>query len=439
MIVVLVALTVTVAGRLFMENSIGRPGPDDTAAATYNPSASTDRLISGLQSRLNSRPEDAYSYSMLGSAYSQKARESGEPGYYSRAEGAFGRALALDPQDFQAMTGMGTLALSRHEFQQALEWGEQALSINPHDAHIYGVIGDALVELGRYEEAWDSFQKMIELRPDLSSYSRVSYARELNGDVPGAIEAMKRALKAGGPNAENTNWTRVQLGNLHFDSGDLSAAEAEYVKALELFPGYVHAEAGLAKVLAARGEHAQAIDMYQGIIEKNPLPEYVIALGDVHTAAGHAGEAEQVYALVRLQQKLYRVNGVNTDLEMALFDADHNQNLEVALDRAHREYQRRPSIWAADALAWTLHKNGDYQKALGYAQEALKLGKKDALMFFHSGMINFELGNRQEARSLLRQALSLNPHFSLLYGRRAVQTLKELEGGPAVLQTDRES
>jgi len=324
---------------------------------------------------------------------------------------------------------MGAVALSRHQFLEALEWAERAHRIDPNSAHNFGALGDAYLELGRYPEAWAMFQHMVELRPDLSSYARISYARELTGDIPGAIEAMERALAAGGPNAENTNWTRVQLGNLYFNVGDVSSAEFHYRKALALFPGYVHAQAGLARVAAAKGRLEEAVVLYQEVVERFPLPEYTIALGDLEVAAGHPDRAAKRYALVRVQQQLYQANGVNTDLEIALFDADHNKSLDEALARARQEYQRRPSIGTADVLAWTFYKTGKYDEALRYSEEARRLGTKDALMLFHAGMIHHALGHLEEARDLLDQALTLNPHFSWLYKEQAAQTLMALRAG----------
>src|SRR6185503_19572241 len=108
----------------------------------------------------------------------------------------------LQPDDFAAMTQMGALALARHQFREAIDWGEKARASSPGTALIYGVIGDAQIELGQYDSALATFQTMVDLRPDLSSYSRASYMRELHGDVDGAIEAMQRAVQAGGPNTE---------------------------------------------------------------------------------------------------------------------------------------------------------------------------------------------------------------------------------------------
>lgn len=401
---------------------------DETSSGASR--SSTDRLIRTIEARLGPAKADAGFYTLLGSAYVQKAREAGDPSYYPRAEEAFRRALQVDAQHAEAMAGMGALALSRHQFQEALDWGEQARQINPHDAHTYGIIGDAYVELGRYPEAWATFQKMMESRPDLSSYARASYARELTGDIPGAIEAMERALVAGGPNMENTNWSRVQLGDLYLKVRELSKAEGQYRKALALFPGYVYAQAGLARVAVAKGHHEEAIARYKDLVERFPLPEFVIALGDLQAATSHPEEAARLYALVRVQQQLYQANGVNTDLEMALFDADHDQSLDEALAKARQEYHKRPSIWAADVLAWTLYKKSEYQEALRYSTEARRLGTTDAIMLFHAGMTHYALGNRQDARALLEKALSLNPHFSMLYRDQAIHALEELQRVP---------
>jgi tetratricopeptide (TPR) repeat protein len=321
---------------------------------------------------------------------------------------------------------MGALSLARHQFREALEWGEKARGMSPGTALIYGVIGDAQIELGQYDAALETFQTMVDLRPDLSSYARASYVRELHGDVDGAIEAMQRAVQAGGPNAENTNWTRVQLGNLYFNSGQLVEAETQYNQALAFYPDYVHAIASLARVHAARGEYDQAIKLYIDATNRIPLPEYVIALGDVYKAAGHGQEAERQYNLIGVMDRLYAANGVDTDLEIALFKADHDQNLNGTLALARKAYANRPSIHGADVLAWALYKTGNYEEAQQYSEEALQLGTKDALKYFHAGMIALKLGDKAQAREDLEQALTINPHFSILYADEARMTLERL-------------
>jgi tetratricopeptide (TPR) repeat protein len=387
-----------------------------------------DGQIRALQDELRADADNGRAARLLGQAYLQKARESGDPSYYPKAEQLFQRALDVDPNDHEALVGLGTLALARHHFAEALTWGERARDLNPYHAPAYGVIGDALVELGRYDEAVQTIQRMVDLRPDLASYARVSYLRELMGDRDGAIAAMEQAAVAGAAHAENVAWTQVQLGNLFFDGGDLAAAEHRYDEALAVLPDYVYAVAGQARVAAARGDLARAADLYAQAVRTTPLPEFVIAYGDVLTAAGRSDEAAAQYALVGAIQQLYAANGVDTDLELALFTADYGDSAELpaALAMVRAQVAVRPSIVADDILAWLFYKSGDLAGAQAASQQALRLGTRSALMHFHAGMIEAAVGNRDAAISHLQTALDLNPHFSVRFAPEARATLDRL-------------
>lgn len=402
---------------------------DTESARNVTPTNTTDSYIANQQVRLTKNPDDRQANQALGVAYMQKARETGDPGYYGKAEELLNRALQLNPQDFNSMSALGALALARHEFQQALEWGERAKAITPFNPHNYGVIGDAQIELGMYEQATQTVQTMVDQRPDLSSYARVSYLRELYGDVDGAIAAMQQAVKAGGPNAENTNWVRVQLGNLYFNRGELDEAERQYLEALANYPKYPPALSALGRVRAAQGKQDEAIDLYLKAIEIIPLPQYAIELGDLYALRGQQPEARKMYDLVRFEQELYKANGVDVDMELALFDADHRQNLELAVTRARAAYAKRPSIHAADVLAWTLYQSGNYEEAQKYSELARRLGTRDALMEYHAAMIAYQAKDYATATELLDRALSLNPHFSILYADDAQQLLTALRQG----------
>ena len=170
---------------------------------------------------------------LLGLAYQQRARETGDPTYYAKSGGALQRARSLKADDELVYSGLGSLALSRHRFREALALGRKAHELNKDDARNYGVIGDALVELGRYPEAFRAFDTMNRLRPSLSSYSRVSYGRELIGHTDAAIKAMKLAVDAATDTAEPTAWTHVQLGKLYFNHGRYARRRAR-VPAREL-------------------------------------------------------------------------------------------------------------------------------------------------------------------------------------------------------------
>lgn len=396
----------------------------DSASRT---SASTDKLIQSLQERLRANPNDWQSYSQLGLAYLQKARETGDPTYYLKTEEALDKALSFQADDYASIGAKGALALARHDFSAALEWGEKARQINPDRTYAYGVIADAQVELGRYAEAIETLQTMVDLRPDMSSYSRISYIRELHGDLEGARELMQLAVDSGTPNAESTAWVRTQLANLYFNSGDLEQAELAYQLSLQNRPDYVYALAGLGRVRAAQGNMEDAIKLLKQAVRIMPLPEFVITLGDLYQAAGQQEAADQQYQLVAAIETLHRANGVDMDMEIALFNADHDKNMTETVALARKAYANRPSIHGADALAWALYKTGNYEEARTYAVEALKLGTKDSLKLFHAGMIALELGDKEQARQYLEEALAINPHFSLLYAEEARNTLQELQ------------
>jgi tetratricopeptide (TPR) repeat protein len=382
--------------------------------AGFSLGRSTSSLVADLQSRLRANPKDEHSFALLGLAYEQRARETGDPSWYPKAEGVLRRALALDPKDSIAVSGLGSLALSRHQFRAALALGERARALNPYSAQPWGVIGDAKVELGRYREAFAAFDRMNKLRPSLSSYARTSYGRELIGHTAAAIRAMKLAVDAATGGAEPTAWTHVQLGKLYFNHGRYAEAEREYRVALQAFPGYAYGLDALAQSLAARGHLHQAIAAERQAVSSIPLPQYVAALGDMLSAAGRPTLARKQYALIGAIERLLAANGVRTDLEIALFQVDHRIALRHALDRARVGRAERPSIDGDDVLAWALARNGQCAEALPYSRRALRLGTQDALKFFHRGMIERCLGH-PSAKAWFRKALALNPQFSILW------------------------
>jgi tetratricopeptide (TPR) repeat protein len=142
---------------------------------------------------------------------------------------------------------------------------------------------------------------------------------------------------------ENVEWTRVQLGNLYFNKGDLASAEREYQHALTDLPGYGYALAGLGHVRTAQGRYDEAIALYKQAIDHVPLPEFVIALGETEQVAGRAADAKEQYGLVRVIEQLFKANGVNTDMELALFEADHGDAAQ-AVAQARTAYAERPNV-----------------------------------------------------------------------------------------------
>ena len=421
--ILIATTTLIAAGALVLFGGVLRESPSagasivgsaDAFQSTFSTARNTASTVLRLQAALRVNPDDARSWALLGLAYQQRARETGDPVYYTKAEGVLRRALALEKDDATATSGLASLALSRHRFREALVLARRARELAPSNARNYGAIGDALIELGRYREAFRAFDTMARLKPTLSAYARISYARELLGRPGAAIAAMRLAVESAG-GAEAAAWANVQLGKIHFNSGDYAEAARSYRVALAYFPGYAYALDALAQAEAARGRLARAIELERRAVEATPLPQYVALLGDLYRVSGDRRAAARQYALIDAIRRLLEANGVKTDLEIALLQADHGIDLPGALRRAQSAQRDRPSIDVNDVLAWTLYRNGRCAEALPYSRRALRLGTLDALKLFHRGMIERCLGNRVESRKWLGRALDLSPRFSVLW------------------------
>ncbi len=379
----------------------------------------TQALVLRLQADVAARPDDAQSLALLGLAYAQRARETGDAAYVSRADRALRRAVKLEPKDFEALTGLGSVALTRHRFRDALALARRAIAAAPGTAAPHGVLGDALLELGRYDAAFAAFDRMAALKPNTSSYARVSYARELRGDVAAAIDAMELALDAAAGRPEAYAWTSVELGKLHWSVGRAARAASFYRLALAARPGYAPALDALARFEAARGRLGRAVELQRRAVESVPLPGYVAQLGDLLAATGRKREAREQYSLVAAIEKIEAANGSRIDLESALYRTDRGIRLAETLELARLAHVRRPSVAGDDVLAWALARNGRCGEARHWSQRSMRLGTRDASLFFHRGMIERCLGRDADARRWFRLALDTNPNFSLLWGPTA--------------------
>jgi pentatricopeptide repeat protein len=419
------AAMLTVLTQLNHSSSPSTAAPPRDGGGFAAAARSTDERIAVLEAALRADPKSVDASVNLADALLQKVRESGDAALYVRAEQVLDRALRQRPGDGGALVGMASLALARHDFRQGLALARRAHAAAPGVVRTYGVLVDALVELGRYGAAERTLQRMIDLKPNLASYSRVSYVRELHGDLRGAIEAMGLAVSASGDTPENLAYVQTLLGNLEFARGDLPAAERAYRRALAGYRDHVPAQAGLARVASARGHLGAAIRRLRSVVARLPLPEYVVALGETELAAGRRTAAARDFDLVRVEERLLRANGVNTDTELALFEANHG-DANRALELARRSWQAAPSVRSADALGWALTRARNPRAGLAWGRRALRLGSKDPLFLFHAGISAARAGNRALARRCLAGSLALNPRFSPLYAPRARRALARL-------------
>ena len=406
-------------------------GADEQIAWT----SATNQVIQFYQSEAAKDPKDPTNFRSLGAAYIQKARESGDVTYYGLAEKALKQALTLQPTDRVAtgvQTRLALVALSRHEYPDALAYAERAIGYGTGQLFPYAILGDTYFEIGEYDKAAETYAKLTRLTGAAYPSTRLAALHFLRGNVQEAADETERGvealLKDQAPR-ENVAWAEFRLGELFFNQGDLGKAETAYRNAGQRYAGYHWALAGLARVRTAQKRYEDAVKLYQQALGVIPLPQYAAALGDVYTKLGRPGEASKQYALVEYIGALNAINKEIYNRDLALFYADHDLKLPQALELAERELTVRRDIYTYDVLAWALHKNQKPEAARRAMAEALKLGTKEARLFFHAGMIHRAAGDPAKAREFLQRALATNPHFHVLQAEVAERTLRAL-GGP---------
>ena len=418
---VLIILGLIIAGALtvyFTNRSAFSP----QAAATTK----LDTDIAAAEKVVATKPLITKPYLRLAELYLQKVRETVDPTYYAKIDALMTQAEAINPKDGDVPAVRASVALGRHQFKEGKAFIAQSLAISAHTAAYYGLNGDADIELGQYQDAVDSFQKMVNIRPDFASWSRIAYIRELYGDVPGALTALNEAISSGSSYPENIAWAYVEQGKL-LQRTDLATADTSFTNALHVLPTYTQAMEGLGKDAFFRGDLKGAEEQFTKAYNGLALAQYAIDLGDLYATEGMTQKAVQQYALAKAAFDRSSKSGVNTDLEESLFLSDHMLDAPTAVAMAKRAYIDRPSEYGADYLAWALYKSGDVAGAAHYAKPALVLGEHDPLILFHQGTIARANGDLVHAKEYLAKAYQLNPNFSILYAKELkadVATLK---------------
>lgn len=407
------------------------PMPDD--------SATNEQAIRFLEAKIKNDPEDMVAYNLLAGRYLQRLRETGSVDYLDLATRTVQSSLKVLPEEHNT-GGLGLLAeieYASHNFASALEHAKKLMSLDPGKVYPYQVMGDSTLELGNYEKASTIYKNMVKLNDGsnnstLAIETRLARLETLYGNPDKAREhlltVLSIALKMPNTPRENIAWDHWQLGETAFAMGDYDKAEHHYQDSLTTYPNYFRACASLGRVKAARGDIEGAIKQYEKAIEIIPDPVFVAALGDLYKLAGREKESKAQYALVEQIAKLSELNGVLYNRNLALFYADHDIKVEEAYTQAQKEYETRKDIYGADALAWTALKASKLAEAQTAIKEALRLGTKDAKLFYHAAMIARAANNKEMAIDYLERTLKLNPKFDPLQSLIAQKTLAELKG-----------
>jgi tetratricopeptide (TPR) repeat protein len=360
-----------------------------------SPPTSSDGLrqrIEQMEGRLRDQPQDAGAAVLLADALLRQARATTDSRPASRAEAVLMAALKTAPAQYDALRMLGAIYLSQHRFRDALDVGRRARNLRPDDAWNYGVMGDALVELGEYDEAFAAFDKAGSMRPSATAYARVAYGRELRGDLDGALQAMQMADRAtAAQDAEARAWYAAQIGDLYLKMGRLVDADREYRRAAFVFPNYPYAIVGQGKVKRALGDRGAALSFYLDQFSRTPTLDLAWRIGDLYADGNVLEESERYY---QLAEDLAGPAAAQTEAQLALFLAEHDRKLHEAVAVAEHVAAARHDIFTEDALAWAYYKAGRLGDAETASTQALRTGTREERIRSHASAIRAAINRR---------------------------------------------
>lgn len=361
----------------------------------------------------------------LGRAWVQKARHSGDPGFYLNAKACGDLVVAREPSNHLARELFAQVMLSQHQFAEAKDMCEQVFLRDAESLPALSVYADVLFELGRMNEAAAAADKLVELKPNLASYMRVSYFQWLKGDMKSALASAKLGIQASNDpgKPEPKAYALVQTANYFFHRGDYDGADAGYKEAASVFADYPPALVGRGKVALAKGDPARAAELFALAFKAIPLVETAWRLGDARLAAGDEKGAEEAYREV---VKLGRSTDART---LAHFYAVKNRDAEEALKLAEAEMKVRPGLYTQEVYAWALYRNGKFAEAQTAIDRALSFGTKDASLLYHAGAITIANGDKKAGIRRVKAALKLSPKFDWTGAPEAEKLLESLKEG----------
>jgi tetratricopeptide (TPR) repeat protein len=374
----------------------------------------TKTKVAELNKKLESNPNDIKTRLQIATIYLSEARITGEhPYYYPAVLKILDGILYLDPNNFEATTYKASVKMSQHQFAEAKVLAEKAQKINPANAYVYGVLVDANVELGNYEEAVKMSDKMQQLKPSLESYSRASYLREIYGDFKGSIEAMKMAVQAGLPGSEPFCWSKNTLGQLYQTTGQMQAAKQQYDDILVVRPSYAFAGRGQAQVLKDAKQYDKALEILEKSAKVMPEFSFHEEMADIYMLQGDKEKALKKYEEVAKMLDEDAQSGHAVDLELCKLYTKTGQ-FDLAMKYGMIEFKKRPkNIDVNHAVATVYSNQKNYKKAQEHISVALRTGSQNPELLQEAAKIELALGNNTEGNRLIAQAKKANPKFVL--------------------------
>ncbi len=388
-----------------------------------------DRDISLWQGRIAAasaaKQATAGNYERLGWAFISKARRTLDAGYYKLAEKTADVMDARFGPTDEALLLRGHVYHNLHRFRDA-EQVARRLVAHRGIAFDYALLSDALMEQGELAESVAACARMMALKPGVDAYSRAANLRWLTGDLPGAIEAMEAAVRAGSPlDATNTAWTLSRLSAYYLQAGRTDDALRTAGSAERLVADYPPALLAEGRALLALARAAEAVPVLQKAERLNPLPEYQWWLADALRSAGNPDAAAKVEA------QLVARGEASDPRTFSLFLATRRLDPSQAVRLATAELENRGDVFTKDALAWALGSSGDFAGAQAAIQEALSAQTRDARLFLHAGVIALDRGDALSARKYFDEAESYAG--TLTPSERTLLDSQLMKQGPAAL------
>ena len=407
----------------------GTAGAGPSAVEVAAPEGDEDQAVAFLEARVAADPDDVVAWNRLGNIYLAKLRATGNHDFLDEATRCAEASLLAVP-DTGNLAGLVLKIRSRfgaHYFDEAERLSRRLIALDPNGYLGWQLLGDALMELGRYEEVAPAFEKAVALGGvTAASETRLARLAILHGDRATARRRLESAktLSASSGDRATESWCEWQLGELAFGSGDWKRAGRHFDAALAINPRSIPALGGRARLEAARGELSRAMATYEEAIALDAFPPFVAALSDLLAATGNRSRADELLALIDENAATPREQR-HDRRHLARIYADRDIQTGKALELAAADYAERKDIHASDTLAWAALKAGRLEEAQRAMEEALRLGTEDAALFYHAGMIALERGDKPAARKWLNRALNLNPGFDYVQARRAEDALKK--------------
>jgi tetratricopeptide (TPR) repeat protein len=316
----------------------------------------------------------------------------------------------VEPDNFEGQKARVMVLLGRHEYAAALELAKKLNKRIPDDVQLYGLIGDACMELGDYTEAEAKVQWMVNMRRgNVPAMIRGAFLRNAFGEVDGAIDWLTSAFKLTSfTEPEERAWLLTHVARLRLETGKLDTAGQLLNQALSLFPEYYFALDSLAETRRAEGKFAEAAELLLRAQKIAPHPRRLFSLAVTFKQSGDP-EAEKTFADFERRAREVQDQPDNANRELIFYYADYAHKPAEALRIARAEIARRRDIPTLDAFAWALFSNGQYQEARAELDKALKVGIRDAGLFDHAAAISEKLKDQTSAAGFERRARELRP------------------------------